>query len=68
MTCMQGRLWPRSEEEAAKALALGYDLKKVLHLHDLCRVSACVLLLPGVAPGVVSVLVSAVRLLQADSS
>uniref|UniRef100_A0A7S0RNY2 Fructose-bisphosphatase n=1 Tax=Chlamydomonas leiostraca TaxID=1034604 RepID=A0A7S0RNY2_9CHLO len=34
---LQGRLWPRSDEEAAKARAQGYDLKKVLTLDDLVK-------------------------------
>jgi fructose-1,6-bisphosphatase II len=32
---MQGRLWPRNEEERQKALDAGYDLDKVLTLDDL---------------------------------
>lgn len=33
---IQGRLWPRSDEEAAAAVALGYDLDRILHTNDLC--------------------------------
>jgi len=33
---IQGRLWPRTDEEAAAAIAQGYDLDRVLHTADLC--------------------------------
>jgi fructose-1,6-bisphosphatase II len=32
---IQGRLWPRSDEERGKAIAAGYDLDKVLTTNDL---------------------------------
>jgi fructose-1,6-bisphosphatase II len=32
---IQGRLWPRNEEEKSAALAAGYDLDRVLHTDDL---------------------------------
>lgn len=32
---IQGRLWPRDDEERAKALAAGHDLDRVLHANDL---------------------------------
>lgn len=35
---LQGRLWPRDEEERKAALELGYELNKVLHIEDLCKV------------------------------
>jgi fructose-1,6-bisphosphatase II len=39
LTCMggmiQGRLWPRNDEERSTAIELGYDLDRVLSLHDL---------------------------------
>lgn len=33
---IQGRLWPRSEDERQRALAAGYDLDQILHTNDLC--------------------------------
>jgi fructose-1,6-bisphosphatase II len=33
---MQGRLYPRNEEETRKLLDAGYDLDRVLHTDDLC--------------------------------
>ena len=35
---MQGRLWPRNEKERSEALRLGYDLDRILHTEDLCKV------------------------------
>lgn len=41
MKCMggtiQGKLWPRGEEERAKAVAQGYDLDAILFVEDLCK-------------------------------
>ena len=37
---MQGRLWPRNDQERTDALNKGYDLDKILHADDLCKVSA----------------------------
>jgi fructose-1,6-bisphosphatase II len=34
---MQGRLWPRDDEERAKAIAAGHDLDRVLTTDDLVR-------------------------------
>ena len=34
---MQGRLWPRNDEERAAAVAAGYDLDRVLTTDDLVR-------------------------------
>ncbi|HLE26961.1 MAG TPA: class II fructose-bisphosphatase [Anaerolineales bacterium] len=34
---IQGKLWPRNEEEAQKARAMGHDLGKVLNTDDLVR-------------------------------
>ena len=34
---IHGRLWPRSEEERAAALASGYDLEHILTTDDLVR-------------------------------
>jgi fructose-1,6-bisphosphatase II len=39
ITCLggtiQGRLWPRDDDERAKAVAAGHDLDRVLHTADL---------------------------------
>ena len=34
---LQGKLWPRNEEEIQKAVEMGYDFDRVLHTHDLVR-------------------------------
>ena len=34
---MQGRLWPRDDEERAKAVAAGHDLDRVLDQDELVR-------------------------------
>ena len=46
---IQGRLWPRTEEERAAAIALGYDLDKVLHTNDLCSGDKVRLALPALS-------------------
>ena len=33
---IQGRLYPRNEDERTRALAAGYDLTRLLHTNDLC--------------------------------
>lgn len=48
---LQGRLWPRNEEETKKALALGYDLKKVLGVEDLCKGDDVFFAATGVSDG-----------------
>ncbi len=35
---LQGRLWPRNEDEARRAKAAGYDVGKILHTEDLVKV------------------------------
>jgi fructose-1,6-bisphosphatase II len=35
---IQGRLWPRDDEEAARAVAQGYDLNQILKTEDLVKV------------------------------
>ena len=34
---LQGRLYPRSEEERQKAIEAGYDVEKLLFQDDLCK-------------------------------
>ncbi len=34
---LQGKLWPRNEEEIQKAVEMGYDFERVLHTRDLMR-------------------------------
>ena len=34
---LQGRLYPRSEEERQKAVEAGYDVEKLLFQDDLCK-------------------------------
>ena len=34
---LQGRLWPRSDQERAAAEAAGYDVSKLLFIDDLCK-------------------------------
>lgn len=34
---MQGRLWPRNDDERRRALEAGYDLDKILTIDDLCK-------------------------------
>lgn len=48
---LQGRLWPRSEEEAGKARAKGYDLTKILHLNDLVKGDDVFFAATGVSDG-----------------
>ena len=46
-----GRLWPRNEEERAAALALGYDLDKVLGTDDLVAGDNCFFAATGITDG-----------------
>ncbi|KAJ9534435.1 hypothetical protein QJQ45_016141, partial [Haematococcus lacustris] len=48
---IEGRLWPRSEEEAGKARAKGYDLTKILHLNDLVKGDDVFFAATGVSDG-----------------
>jgi fructose-1,6-bisphosphatase II len=55
LTCMggeiQGRLWPRNEQERQSALAAGYDLDKVLTTDDLVKGDNCFFAATGVTDG-----------------
>lgn len=48
---MQGRLWPRHEEERAAAIAAGYDLDAVLTQDDLVRGDNCFFAATGITDG-----------------
>lgn len=48
---MQGRLWPRSDEERKKAEEAGYDISKVLHTDDLCAGEQVFFAATGVSDG-----------------
>jgi fructose-1,6-bisphosphatase II len=48
---MIGRLWPRDDEETAKAEAAGYDVKKVLTHDDLVKGRNCFFSATGVTDG-----------------
>ncbi len=48
---IQGRLWPRDEDERQRALAAGYDLEKVLSTDDLVSGANCFFAATGVTDG-----------------
>jgi fructose-1,6-bisphosphatase II len=48
---LQGRLWPRDEEEQEAALAAGYDLDRVLTIDDLVRSDNCFFAATGITDG-----------------
>ena len=48
---IQGRLWPRNEEERAAAIAGGYDLDKVLTTDDLVAGDNCFFSATGITDG-----------------
>jgi fructose-1,6-bisphosphatase II len=48
---LQGRLWPRNDEERAAAIAAGYDLKKVLSTDDLVAGDNCFFAATGITDG-----------------
>jgi fructose-1,6-bisphosphatase II len=48
---IQGRLWPRNEEERQSAIAAGYDLSKVLTSEDLVKGDNCFFAATGVTDG-----------------
>ena len=48
---LQGRLWPRNEEERSAALAGGYDLDAVLTTNDLVRGDNCFFAATGITDG-----------------
>ncbi|MGO9557850.1 MAG: class II fructose-bisphosphatase [Acidimicrobiales bacterium] len=48
---LQGRLWPRDEEERATATAQGYDFERVLTTDDLVRGENCFFAATGISGG-----------------
>jgi fructose-1,6-bisphosphatase II len=48
---IQGRLWPRNDEERAAALEAGYDLDEVLRTDDLVRSDNCFFSATGITDG-----------------
>jgi fructose-1,6-bisphosphatase II len=48
---MQGRLWPRDEQERSAALAEGYDLDRVLGTDDLVSSDNCFFAATGITDG-----------------
>jgi fructose-1,6-bisphosphatase II len=48
---LQGRLWPRDDEERAAALAAGYDLDRVLGTDDLVAGDNCFFAATGITDG-----------------
>jgi fructose-1,6-bisphosphatase II len=48
---IQGRLWPRNEEERQSAITAGYDLSKVLTSDDLVKGDNCFFAATGVTDG-----------------
>lgn len=48
---IQGRLWPRNEDERKRAIEKGYDLKKVLRLDDLVKGDDVFFAATGVSDG-----------------
>ncbi|GAC1539407.1 MAG: class II fructose-bisphosphatase [Acidimicrobiales bacterium] len=48
---MQGRLWPRNDEERAAAVAEGYDLSAVLTIDDLVQGDNCFFAATGITDG-----------------
>jgi fructose-1,6-bisphosphatase II len=48
---IQGRLWPRTEQERKVAIDAGYDLERVLHTNDLVRGDNCFFAVTGITDG-----------------
>jgi fructose-1,6-bisphosphatase II len=48
---LQGKLWPRNDTERDAALALGYDLHRVLGTDDLCAGDNCFFAATGITDG-----------------
>jgi fructose-1,6-bisphosphatase II len=48
---LQGRLWPRNDEERSAAIAAGYDLSKVLSTDDLVAGDNCFFAATGITDG-----------------
>ena len=55
MKCMggeiQGRLWPRNDDERTAAIAAGYDLERVLNTNDLVAGDNCFFAVTGITDG-----------------
>lgn len=48
---IQGRLWPRDDDERRAALEAGYDLQRVLHTDDLVQGDNCFFAATGITDG-----------------
>lgn len=48
---VQGRLWPRDENERQRAIDEGYDLDKILHTADLCTGNRVFFAATGISDG-----------------
>src|SRR5690606_5371386 len=48
---LQGRLWPRNDEERRAAIEAGYDLDRVLTTDDLVGGDNCFFAAPGITDG-----------------
>ena len=48
---MQGRLWPRNDDERAQAVEAGYDLDAVLTQDDLVKGDNCFFAATGITDG-----------------
>ena len=48
---MQGKLWPRNDDERNAAIAEGYDLDKVLDIDDLVASDNCFFAATGITDG-----------------
>jgi fructose-1,6-bisphosphatase II len=48
---LQGRLWPRDDEETRTAVSLGYDISRVLDLDDLVEGDNCFFAATGITDG-----------------
>ena len=48
---IQGRLWPRNDDERAAAIAAGYDLERVLMTDDLVSGDNCFFAVTGITDG-----------------
>ncbi len=48
---IQGRLWPKDDEEREKALAAGHDLERVLHANDLVTSDNTYFVATGITAG-----------------
>ena len=48
---IQGRLWPRHDDDRTKALELGYDLERILATDDLVQGDNCFFAVTGITDG-----------------